>query len=60
MYCYEQLDSPEDVVVFYETKMREKHEKHILNLINIEAFQDYCVIASHTSEVGGPVSFDLE
>uniref|UniRef100_A0AC34Q4P1 Eukaryotic translation initiation factor 2A n=1 Tax=Panagrolaimus sp. JU765 TaxID=591449 RepID=A0AC34Q4P1_9BILA len=59
VYCYEQADAPEDVAVFYETKMREKHEKHILNIVNVEAFQDLCVLASHTSEIGGPYLLQL-
>lgn len=58
VYAYAPLDISENVVTFFETKMNEKHEKILPDVINIEAHGEYCVIANLTAELAGPVSYN--
>uniref|UniRef100_A0AC35FRU3 Reverse transcriptase domain-containing protein n=1 Tax=Panagrolaimus sp. PS1159 TaxID=55785 RepID=A0AC35FRU3_9BILA len=54
VYAYAPLDINENIVTFFETKMNEKHEKILPDVINIESHGEYCVIANLTAEVAGP------
>uniref|UniRef100_A0A914YTB8 Anaphase-promoting complex subunit 4-like WD40 domain-containing protein n=1 Tax=Panagrolaimus superbus TaxID=310955 RepID=A0A914YTB8_9BILA len=56
VYAYAPLDISENIVTFFETKMNEKHEKILPDVINIESHGEYCIIANLTTEISGPVS----
>ncbi|CAK5076286.1 unnamed protein product [Meloidogyne enterolobii] len=59
VFAYKTLDSLQEVLVFYETKMEVKTKRYVQNLCSLKSYGDYCVTIFRTEELRGAYTMQL-